>query len=276
MSVRSARYNRLGLRSPKGTSALPLERDAWAFLDVAGITSSRQQEAIIQLVRDLKQARLWTKMKAIYPFVGGTATSHKWNLKDPQDTNAAFRLTFNGGWTHSSTGALPNGSTGYAETSLDVGASLGQNDVHFSYYSRTERNASGVEFDMGAAGDPNTGANSTGMRIRESGNLVGRVNANNTTVANSSSLGLFIASRNSSTNQQFYRNSTQLVNSAVSSTGLPTVTINIGRLNNTVATVYHAQRETAFNTIGNGLTSTEATLLFNCVDRYQKFLGRAV
>ena len=31
-------------------------------------------------------------MKAIYPFVGGTATTHKFNLKDPADINAAFRL----------------------------------------------------------------------------------------------------------------------------------------------------------------------------------------
>ena len=54
-------------------------------------------------------------MKALYPFVGGTATSHKFNLKDPRDLDAAFRLQFNGGWTHNSNGVTPNGTNGYAD-----------------------------------------------------------------------------------------------------------------------------------------------------------------
>jgi len=58
-------------------------------------------------------------MKALYPFVGGSATSHKWNLKDPRDLDAAYRLVFNGGWTHTSSGAQPNGTTGYANTFLN-------------------------------------------------------------------------------------------------------------------------------------------------------------
>lgn len=97
-----------------------LDADANAFLTAAVITNTTQVNAVNQLTVDLKNASIWTKMKAVYPFVGGTATSHKWNLKDPQDTNAAFRLTFTGGWTHSSTGALPNGTNGYANTFFNL------------------------------------------------------------------------------------------------------------------------------------------------------------
>jgi hypothetical protein len=94
--------------------------DAQAFITAAGITDNTQKTAINTLVVDMKGFGIWTKMKAIYPFVGGTASTHKWNLKDPRDLDAAFRLVFNGGWTHSSTGALPNGTNGYANTFLNT------------------------------------------------------------------------------------------------------------------------------------------------------------
>jgi len=37
--------------------------------------------AINELVKDLKSNNLWDKMKSIYPFVGGTVSSHRFNLK---------------------------------------------------------------------------------------------------------------------------------------------------------------------------------------------------
>jgi hypothetical protein len=35
---------------------------------------------------------IWRKTHAIYPLLGGTASAHKFNLKDPRDLNAAYRL----------------------------------------------------------------------------------------------------------------------------------------------------------------------------------------
>jgi len=96
--------------------------DAQLFFNAeaaAGVTlTTTEKDAVNQWVVDSKAANIWTKFKAIYPMVGGTATSHKFNLKNPLDTNAAFRLAFNGGWTHSSNGALPNGTNAYASTFL--------------------------------------------------------------------------------------------------------------------------------------------------------------
>ena len=96
------------------------DADAQAFITAAAITDVTQQNAINTLVVDLKGYNIWTKMKALYPFVGGTASTHKFNLKNPLDTDAAFRLTFSGGWTHSSTGALPNGTNAYADTKFNL------------------------------------------------------------------------------------------------------------------------------------------------------------
>jgi hypothetical protein len=53
---------------------------------------------------------------------------------------------FNGGWTHSATGALPNGTTGYANTFLVPSSTLSINSIHLSYYSRTNNTSGGVDF----------------------------------------------------------------------------------------------------------------------------------
>ena len=68
------------------------------------------------MVVSLKSASLWSEFYALYPFVSGSAIGHKYNLIDPQDTDAAYRLTFLGGITHSSTGMQGKGITGYANT----------------------------------------------------------------------------------------------------------------------------------------------------------------
>ena len=123
--------------------------DAQAFITAAGLTNPTQQNAINTLVVSMKGFGIWTKMKAIYPFIGGTATTHKFNLKNPADTNAAFRLVFNGGVTHTSNGIQGNKINGYADTFLvpDTVFSVA-NNVHISIYSRTNTTTLG-EIDMG-------------------------------------------------------------------------------------------------------------------------------
>ena len=51
-------------------SLVILDADANAFLVAASITNSTQVSAINVLTVDLKSANIWSKMKAIYPFVG--------------------------------------------------------------------------------------------------------------------------------------------------------------------------------------------------------------
>jgi len=118
--------------------------EAKAFGDAAGITDETQQRALATLVADLKAINATQAdfvnfdtpansiCLAIYPFVGGTADAHKWNLKDPRDNDSAFRLSFFGGWTHAATGAKPNGTTGYAKTFIDVHENCPQYSFHGS------------------------------------------------------------------------------------------------------------------------------------------------
>jgi hypothetical protein len=74
--------------------------DAIAFIAAAGITDLVQKAAITTLVLQLKSDAIWSKFQAIYPLVGGTAFTHKFNLINPLDTNAAFRLHIFG-WRYS-------------------------------------------------------------------------------------------------------------------------------------------------------------------------------
>lgn len=108
--------------------AVAYDADAQAFITATGI-SGTNASAINTLVLDLKAANIWTKMKAIYPIIGGTATAHKFNLKNPLDTDAAFRLSFVGGWTHSSNGALPNGTNAFADTFLQPNSFYSTNNL---------------------------------------------------------------------------------------------------------------------------------------------------
>jgi hypothetical protein len=106
-------------------AASSFDPDAQAFITAAAITDPTQQTAIDNLVIGLKADGLWTNMQAIYPLVGGTASSHKWNLKDPRDLDAAYRLAFFGGWTHNSNGITGNGANTYADTFYNSPNSFG-------------------------------------------------------------------------------------------------------------------------------------------------------
>lgn len=271
MSVRSLRYNELSLRLPKGTSALPIERDAWAFLEAAGITSALQQRAVVQLVRDLKKAQLWTKMKAIYPFVGGTATSHKWNLKDPRDLDAAFRLQFFGGWTHSATGALPNGTNAYSSTHLIVNVNLSVTSHSFGIYSRTENTTGNQVYGTFKATNTSFEQNNVGAGNFISGNLAAL-----TSYTASPSKAFLFCSRRANNDYTVYRNGTSIATSAQVVTAFTGLVFWLGGRNDNGSLGFPTNHEIAFAFLGDGLTDTEAANLYNAVQRYQQLLGRAV
>ena len=133
------------------------DADANAFISAVqggGDTlTATEQSAIQTLVADLKTAGVWNKCDAIYPFVGGTASAHKWNLKNPVDTDAGFRLTFTGTWTHDANGAKSDGAdTNYADTYWNVVADS-SNDAHHVFKYATIPSTTGCGYD-GQGGSP--------------------------------------------------------------------------------------------------------------------------
>ncbi|MCB2379789.1 hypothetical protein LGH70_19490 [Hymenobacter sp. BT635] len=148
--------------------ATVFDADARAFLQAAGIVyggiyypdtpyeigGSGLWSALNRLVKGLKDSGVWWKLGFWYPLIGGTAFSHKWNLRDPRDTNDAFRQEFVGSPLHAATGIDWNGTTQYALSHLTpAGVSTEETGVAMGYYSREDIIAPG-EIDMGSNNTP--------------------------------------------------------------------------------------------------------------------------
>lgn len=261
-----------GILSSSGAS---FDADALAFITAASITDNTQKTAVNTLVTDLKSYNIWSKMKAIYPFVGGTASAHKFNLKDPRDLDAAYRLVFNGGWTHSNTGALPNGTTAYADSKLAPNV-MSQNSIHLSFYSRT--NISGLYYDIGSVSSNSL----AGLLVSYNGGSGPASYSYMNTLSSDNSLnsrqstGLYIGSRTSNNSNVLFQNNTKVVNGTISSLTPSTYSIYLGAINNIDVASNYSPRQQAFASIGDGLTDAEAAAFYNAVQAYQTTLGRQV
>lgn len=261
-----------GIVSSSG--GVSFDADALSFITAASITDNTQKTAVNTLITDLKAYNIWTKMKAIYPFVGGTATSHKFNLKDPRDLDAAFRLVFNGGWTHSVNGVLPNGTNAYANTGITPSTTLSQNSTHISIYSRTNNTTNGE--DMGCRNSGNTII--LDIELYWLGNYWFQNNAGfGAGTTSIPTTGYYINSRTSNGSYSLYKNGTSIKSQSITSVGLPPVPIYIGATNLEGTGSYHyANREIAFASIGDGLTDTEQSNFYTAVQAFQTTLSRQV
>jgi hypothetical protein len=256
------------------SGGVSFDADAQAFITAAAITDSTQQTAINTLVTDLKTANIWTKMKALYPFVGGTAAQHRFNLKDPRTVNAAFYLEFFGGGTHSANGYLPNGTTAFADTKLVPNTILQLNSSHFSYYSRTNVSESSTEMMVYTSGQ-----SIIDLYVRfTDGNMLSRIyNTTTSTTSVPSSLGLFLMNRPDANTIKQHRNSDIISSSSSTSASTkPNINLYIGSGNNNGTTYGFSSKESAFSSIGDGLTDTEAANFYTAVQTYQTTLGRQV
>ncbi len=267
-----------------GTFDLASLDDATLFLTATGITDHTISLAITNLVLAAKAHGWWEKMKAIYPLVGGTATTNKYNLKDPRDLDAAFRLGFTnktGDPVYSATG-VQFGGVSFARTYLTPSTALAQNDTHISYYSRTN---------TGGAADTAIGVNSAGHQVFTSsmsmflkytnGNFISdhySFPTSRVSTANSDSTGYYMASRIASDNFRNYKNGGSLgaVNSGSAGT-IPSKEIYLGALNDgDVDSSWPTSREAAFATIGYGIDSTLAATMYADVQAFQTALGRNI
>lgn len=271
-----------GLTNIVGTS---IDADAQAFITAAAITNATQQSAINTLVTGLKTDGIWTKMKAIYPFVGGTASTHKYNLKDPRDLDAAFRLVFTGGITHSSTGALPNGTTGYADTKYKPFIEIIDADsTHFSAYYRTTdiigTKEIGANTIYGTDGDSFSDAEAQYLYNLTTASYFANGYGFGGTFIDSGA-GQFIINRNGSNSITAYKNGGLRSTIVPANQGLPNVNMYLLGMNEyfpdlSVSNTYYGKRQIAFATLGNGLTDTEANKLYTRIQAFQTTLGRQV
>jgi hypothetical protein len=254
-----------------------VDSSAQDFIEATGITNQTQKNAINKLTLDLKVYGIWPKIIALYPIIGGTATTHKFNLKNPADTNGAYRLSFQGGWTHSATGITPNGSTGYANTFLSTSA-IGLNSGHMAFYSRTNLVSSGLVIEMGAL--KSTPDSYSDLQLGSTNQVSFRFNNQvpYDPLATTNTQGFYIGSRTASNIIRTFKNGNLIINGTSTSNATTTTTIYIGAVNNgnTGLPIYWSTKECALASIGTGLTDVEAFNFNSIVQNYQTLLGRQV
>lgn len=245
------------------------------FISVANITNPTQQEAIRYLVKQLVDNELINKFNFIYPFVGGDATRHSYNLINP----SLYQLTFFGGWTHSTSGATPNGTNTYATTGFIPTNISGTDNAHFSYYSRTNAQTTS-ELIMGSNSFGSTPFSY--LQIRDAGNRTQGAFANSETnqptyIGTTDSTGLFMANFQSNTLRQILKNKTVLNQNTVNlAIGKSTAPIYLASYNNNGTPLTYTTKQCAFASAGNGMSNVEQALFYDIVQQFQTVLGRNV
>ena len=238
-----------------------------AFIAATGISDTTIINALNTMDLSLISAGLDTKIKALYPFVGGSASTHKYNFMDARDLDAAFRLYFSGGWTHNSNGVTGNGTNAYAQTFFNpVTQALSINSSHLSYYARTN-GGPGVWIGNGALNG--FLENITGNALYGSLGTVSYMFYASTSIGN-----LFnMVNRTSNTYQELRRQGSSLVSSASISTSYNNQDFFINSYN---TTQLFSSSNCAFSSIGDGLTNTEASTFYTITQTFQTSLSRQV
>jgi hypothetical protein len=199
------------------------------------------------------------------------ASQFKYNLVNPVDSDAAFRLVFNGGWTHSSNGATPNGTNGYADTKFIPTTNFNSlNDKCFGLYVGTNTN-NGVE--MGALSGGYVGD----QIVARNTNLAASSNSNldPSTSASTDSRGFWLSTRSSSLSGKYYKNSTSIITLGASVSQYNNSMFLGARRLTTSAEVFSDKRF-QLALMGDGLTDTEAANLYTRVQAYQTALARQI
>lgn len=252
-----------------------IDPHAKAFFSAGSISAADQKAAINKLILSLKNNALWNKFYALYPFVGGNATSHSLNLIN----TSLYQITWVAAPSHSLSGVDFNGTTQYGKTGLIPSSVMTLNNTALHYYSRDNIAESGIE--MGAQNIAATERIS--LVLRFTGDLASSTQYNITagqgqlTISSrTDSRGFQTASRIDSTTHVVYFNGSNIGSNATGGGALPSFEIYIGAININGAAGTFSTKQCALSAISLGLNTAEASLFYTIVQELQTDLNRQV
>jgi len=263
-------------------SAPSLDPDAAAYLaDVVtsgGTTNPTIEAAVDTLFTELKSNGLYSKMLAMYPYVGSTAASHSINAL----LNKTYDITWNGGMTHGISGSTGNGTNGYGNTNFgnDIWA---QDDISFGIYQVSENvSTQTIECSFGTVTSGSLPQIQLATNLTE-GNPIGNTffRIGSTTNVNTSNGGNYdgnyIATRTGSTEGYLYRNTNLILTNSTTYTKGGSITdnyvFNVNVSNAPFAQGY-ANQTYGFTFMGEGLSASEVSTLDGIINTFQTSLGR--
>jgi hypothetical protein len=235
------------------------DADAQAYFTAnTSITSATDKTAINNFYLGLKTDGIYTKMKAMYLPIWSSSASNKWNILNPVDSNAAFRLVFSTGWTQANTGIKGNGTSAYIDTFILPSSVITQNSAGLTIYCRTAATVS-AKTDIGSQAASNTGR----FYLQASTSSYSYpINVTTLSTVNSiSSQGVNTSSRISSTTTKLYKNGVQASTQSSTSVSVNSVKMYIGALNNNGTTSTYSDKEYSLLAVHTGLTDSEAANL---------------
>lgn len=259
--------------STHGITARPTS-SAYGTLTTAWIAATGETDltilgALNTLETDLTTYGLTAKMKALYPMVGGGATKHSYNFMN----TAQYQLTFSGGWTHSSTGALPNGTNGYASTGIKV-SDFAADSIGTGVYLRTNADVLGV--DVGTI-EINGRFQ---LLTRYAGSIYSAFPNGNAlaTGSTSDSRGLTSIGRVSTSSRKTFKNGALVFTSSETLTttvGLNAYDFKIGASGGSSVTWY-SNKQNALTAFKLAFTDTDEANFYTAVQAFQTTLSRQV
>lgn len=240
------------------------DADAQSFFAASGVTDVAQKNAINTYILDLKSNSLWSKFKEIHFYFLGDSTKNSYNVKNP----STFTNVFSSGWTFSSSGATPNGTSAYCESGLNISTVMSANSVSAGFYFGTA---------------PTKTSSANGIFISGSiANCLYRSNATaNFTYWNGVEIGLNTSSGadNNGFQQVSRHNTTQSIRKHKSNsvtthtdayTSLPNAVFHKGKANG--LNVYEDRRFT-LTYVADGLTSSELDTNYTITQALMTTLG---
>ena len=258
---------------PSGTTEAQAYLEAVIQAGGTGIDST-VSACTITLFNQLFSNNLWNKIQAFYPMLGSNSNGTKFNAKNPLDTNAAYRLQFNGGWSYSVSGITSNGTNAYADTFLS-GGSIGNLNNHlgvhmndntigtpgFTWMGASAPGGSGYYFVLATDGTPKFvyGNRTTGII---------------TSTGSPTPVGFNIISSTASTSNKHFYNGTLKFTATKNNTNNITSSVVIAALNNSGSIIQYYANTYSFATIGFGLSDLDVVNYTNIVNTFNACLGR--
>jgi len=248
------------------------DTDGQAYIDrvvaAGGSLTTTEQNAVKQLVVDLKAYGIWNSIQAAYPMIGNSSIAVRQNL-----ISSSFTGTITGTVAVSSTGITGDGSTGYMDTGYNPSVNGTLSTAHISVYSRSI----GLPTDNGQIGANTSRYNGIHIQAAGSSDLYYGLNAGmNTTIStNPDSHGFYLVSRLSSVIKLYKNNSLFDSRSSQAPSQLINKNIYVCAVNGS-AGFEPSPTQIAFATIGTGLTDTQAANFYTAVNTFQTALSRNV
>ena len=266
---------RVGIRSIAAPSNYTTRTTAFAA--ATGITDTTILNALNTFDTGLISNGLDTKMKAVYPFVGGTATTHKYNFMDARDLDIAFRINWYGGVTHNLNGITGNNVNGYGDTMLNVLTDISdKNYVHCSLYQRNNIN----ENKSTIGSTSSNGGFGLGIFTRYNGEFYGSAYTPSVlaVMTNLDSRGFYLATRTGLNNAKQYKvlqgNTTSAVNTTTTTSTSSSNFVVLG--NGNYFAFRYSLANLSFTSIGSGMNDSETSVLATLTQAMQTSLSRQV